>query len=69
MKVSECAHRDFKIDFVKDGVSHDFALFKRKRCGLEFAFLLDADGKGHEILGEVNRTKATNHQQRRSLCN
>ena len=45
MKVSGCAHPDFQIDFVKDGVGEDFALFKCKGCGLEFAFLLDADGK------------------------
>ena len=52
MKLSECAHPGFQIDFVKDGVSHDFALFKRKRCGLEFAFLLDADGKAMKFWGK-----------------
>ena len=45
MKVSECAHRDFQIDFVNDGVCQDFALFKCKGCGLEFAVLLHSDGK------------------------
>jgi hypothetical protein len=33
------------MDFVKDVVGQDFALCKRKGCGLKFAVLLDSDGK------------------------